>query len=600
MKKILLGVTIIAGLIVSASAGPLEFWTFDTEAAGVDLNDAALVNSGTMGSAWNFNTTGIKTDGLGNFVVAGDGGTTTRKLPKEGTANASATDHLYATAITGTDTYTFELNVSDWDLSAATIGDKFKLAAGSAAGISIERINETEVKAQLFAGNVSYRSSIFGLVEGAHTFAIKFNFATDTSEYLVDGSVINSFTDFGVANSVEDIAGMVLSTSGSWNTPGSSISIDSMGLSDSVIVNPPEGVYIAQQAEESAGKLAQTNTFASLSVTNGDYVVVGAAINKGTWNETNAISFAGSAALGSVVFESASGSGPNTHFWSAPVTSTGTVDVTMTLTEADDTLVYGSVNAYVVRSASGVVNILGTASAGSTTNAPSGSIYTNIYDFGTSTTGLFVEAASSYMDDDNGINSANPDYVVDQQDGVQRKVGHAEFSGVSSITNIWSGTTNRQAVVLGIAFAAGDAAPGVTPTSQYEDFLAGGVDVGSTNGLQDDADNDLLDNLTEYAFGGDAGDPANQGNTPILSQVNDAGTNYLEYIYFERDDAADRGLTSILEVGPDLLVNTNWTTAGIEVVGSGPSSEAGYIAVTNRIPMDNATEFLNLRIQFTP
>ncbi len=231
MKKTTMVVAVMVGLALNASATLLEFWDFDTEAAGVDLNDAALVNSGTMGSVWNFNTAGIKTDGLGNFVVAGDGGNTTRKLPKTGTANASALDHVYATAITGTDTYTFELNVSGWDLSAATIGDKFKLAAGDAAGISIERLSATEVKVSQFAGNTSYRTTLMGLVEGAHTFAIDFNFATDTSVYWVDGGVRDSFTDFGQLNSVEDIAGMVLVTSGGWTTAASSLSIDSMGLS---------------------------------------------------------------------------------------------------------------------------------------------------------------------------------------------------------------------------------------------------------------------------------------------------------------------------------------------------------------------------------
>lgn len=222
---------VMALVAMSASAEVLEFWNFDTEDAGVDLNDAALVNSGTMGSVWNFNTPGIKTDGLGHFIVAGNGETTTRKLPKAGTANASATDGVYATALTGAGTYTFELNIAGWDMTSATVGDKFKFAAGSAAGIAIELLADNTVRVQQFAGDTSYRSTIMGLVEGAHTFSIDFNFATDTSEYWVDGTNTYSFTDFGVTNSVEDISGMVVTTAGSWTTAASSISIDSMGLS---------------------------------------------------------------------------------------------------------------------------------------------------------------------------------------------------------------------------------------------------------------------------------------------------------------------------------------------------------------------------------
>jgi hypothetical protein len=231
MKKTAMMVAVMTGLALGASAELLEYWDFETEAAGVDLNDAALVNSGTMASVWNFNTPGIKTDGLGNFVVAGDGGNTTRKLPKNGTANGSATDGLYATAITGTDTFRYELTVSGWDFSAATVGDKFKFGMGSAAGTSIELLADSTVKISQFAGNTSYRTTIMGLVEGAHTFAIDFNFATDTSTYWVDGGVRDSFTDFGQLNGVEDISGMVVVTSGTWATVASSLSIDSMGLS---------------------------------------------------------------------------------------------------------------------------------------------------------------------------------------------------------------------------------------------------------------------------------------------------------------------------------------------------------------------------------
>jgi hypothetical protein len=80
--------------------------------------------------------------------------------------------------------------------------------------------------------------------------------------------------------------------------------------------------------------------------------------------------------------------------------------------------------------------------------------------------------------------------------------------------------------------------------------------------------------------------------------TNDGGTDYLVYVYYERDDAAARGLSSELVVGPDLVL-TNWTTAGIEFVGSGASGIPGYNAVTNRISTDGGNkQFLNLNIQF--
>ncbi|VGO19220.1 hypothetical protein [Pontiella sulfatireligans] len=137
-----------------------------------------------------------------------------------------------------------------------------------------------------------------------------------------------------------------------------------------------------------------------------------------------------------------------------------------------------------------------------------------------------------------------------------------------------------------------------TPEEAYESWLAD-YTVGADTNLTDDADGDLLDNLSEYAFGGAPDNPADQGNTPVESQMSEGGTNYLEYVYFERDDAADRGLSSILNVGTD-LVNTNWTTTGIEFVGSGASAVSGYNAVTNRVETDVDVKFLCLNITFTP
>ena len=123
--------------------------------------------------------------------------------------------------------------------------------------------------------------------------------------------------------------------------------------------------------------------------------------------------------------------------------------------------------------------------------------------------------------------------------------------------------------------------------------------MGSDTNYQDDADGDLLDNLSEYAFGGLPNDAGDQGNTPVQSQLSGA-TNVIEYIYFERDDAATRGLDSILTVGTD-LVFTNWVDGSGYEVGSGTSGVAGYNAVTNWIPTDvEDQQFIRLQIEFTP
>ena len=126
------------------------------------------------------------------------------------------------------------------------------------------------------------------------------------------------------------------------------------------------------------------------------------------------------------------------------------------------------------------------------------------------------------------------------------------------------------------------------------------VGMGSDINLQDDADGDRLVNLAEYAFGGDPSDSNDQGNTPIQSQVTDGGTDYIEYVYFERDDAATRGLNSMLTVTTD-LVSPNWADGSDYEVGRGPSVVPGYNAVTNRIPTDvEDRQFIRVEIELAP
>lgn len=138
-----------------------------------------------------------------------------------------------------------------------------------------------------------------------------------------------------------------------------------------------------------------------------------------------------------------------------------------------------------------------------------------------------------------------------------------------------------------------------TPTSLWLDWL-GGFDMGADTNLLDNADEDLLDNLTEYAFGGEPDNSSDQGNTPIQSAVEENGTNYIEYVYYERDDKADRGLESVVQVGTD-LVNPDWTNANFIVVGSGDSGIPGFNAVTNRISTEEKDkQFIRLQIKFTP
>ena len=104
----------------------------------------------------------------------------------------------------------------------------------------------------------------------------------------------------------------------------------------------PEGVSI-EQTETHTSFIAETNTFASLTVTNGDWVVVQAAIINNTRDE-DAIVFSGTGALADVQYMSAEWS-KEAHLWYAKVTGAGTVDVTYSVTTGANS----ALAAYVVR-----------------------------------------------------------------------------------------------------------------------------------------------------------------------------------------------------------------------------------------------------------
>jgi hypothetical protein len=219
---------------------------------------------------------------------------------------------------------------------------------------------------------------------------------------------------------------------------------------------------------------------------------------------------------------------------------------------------------------------------------------TNTYTGGEAS-GIFLEAFATYGTAGTPL---NPDTIVDSSQVPARFVAHGVFTNANPLVNVWTNTTGHVAII-GLLFDS-VATSVITPTSLWNDWISGYPGVGANSGLQDQGDSDSLDNLTEYAFGGDPSDGNNLGNTPVQSQVASGGTNYIEYIYFERNDAATRGLASVLEVGTD-LVYTNWADGSSYEMGSGASAVTGYNAVTNRIPTDaEARQFIRLQIQFTP
>jgi hypothetical protein len=113
--------------------------------------------------------------------------------------------------------------------------------------------------------------------------------------------------------------------------------------------------------------------------------------------------------------------------------------------------------------------------------------------------------------------------------------------------------------------------------------------------LTADPDADGMNNLVEYALGGN---PTNTDASSILPGsvlVDAGGTNWLEHTYFRRLDAGLRGLSyEILRT--DDLVDGVWTDSGVFEIGSGPV-DADFEAVTNRISTAGYNnQFLRLNV----
>ena len=134
----------------------------------------------------------------------------------------------------------------------------------------------------------------------------------------------------------------------------------------------------------------------------------------------------------------------------------------------------------------------------------------------------------------------------------------------------------------------------------YEAWIADYPGVGVLTSLTDNPDGDALNNLCEFAMGGNPNDSSDTGHSPTNMIFAQNSTNWFYYIYPKRIDAAEAGLTYSIEWTANLT--NNWTNAFYEVTGTGiwSGAEAEFMAVTNRISTDVAdTQFLKLNIELS-
>ncbi|RKX35103.1 MAG: hypothetical protein DRP64_19545, partial [Verrucomicrobia bacterium] len=116
----------------------------------------------------------------------------------------------------------------------------------------------------------------------------------------------------------------------------------------------------------------------------------------------------------------------------------------------------------------------------------------------------------------------------------------------------------------------------------------------ATAALDLDFELDGLDNLTEYALGGNPTNSDAASIKPTFSGPVGVGT--MEYVYSRRLDDTDRGLTYGLTVTTNDLTLNNWTPVGTGLeTGSGPI-DADFESVTNEIPTDTPIGFVGLEV----
>ncbi|VGO11757.1 hypothetical protein PDESU_00303 [Pontiella desulfatans] len=135
----------------------------------------------------------------------------------------------------------------------------------------------------------------------------------------------------------------------------------------------------------------------------------------------------------------------------------------------------------------------------------------------------------------------------------------------------------------------------IVATTPYEDWMA---EQGLTNGVNaaygDDPDGDDMDNLLEYALGGNA--LLNDASTflPGYAVAEDGSTNYLNYVYRRRIDYAARGMTYAVGAGGN-LVHEPMTNATQQLPAG--AIDADFESVTNRVSMDGKdAQFMELKV----
>ncbi|WP_136077637.1 hypothetical protein [Pontiella desulfatans] len=144
----------------------------------------------------------------------------------------------------------------------------------------------------------------------------------------------------------------------------------------------------------------------------------------------------------------------------------------------------------------------------------------------------------------------------------------------------------------------------VIPTAAefYNAWLAEYPTLGALTNLTDNKDGDALDNLGEYAFGGDPDDPNDIGYVPNMGDTVDiGGTNYILHVYQRRQDNSIRGLSHWIELDTDLIFDPAFTNdTSLYTIYGAANVDDTWRSITNAVNAGAGVRFINTKAQFTP
>jgi len=115
-------------------------------------------------------------------------------------------------------------------------------------------------------------------------------------------------------------------------------------------------------------------------------------------------------------------------------------------------------------------------------------------------------------------------------------------------------------------------------------------------GAGDDPDSDGMSNFREFALGGNPSQVSSTGTPPFQRVVNDAGTQFLEYVY-RRRIGSDNVLNYRLQTSTDLSTGS-WTNNGFVELPAVATEDPNFEEVSGRVNMGNAPKtFMRLVIE---